>query len=428
VGWFSRFPADGQTEQNTRNRGSNQEAHSDEIWFKSLFLTPLVMYWQSMDEHNVCVITHPVSQASEAAIDGLLDVVSAVASVSLITANLPKNSTVWNDYEVVEISDAGMGDSVVVAAFRFLLNQFRMCKEIRERDEEIMLFFGATSYLLPILLARLSGKRVILEPRGNVTDSLRRIWGDRFPDMVSYLLSKPIWLLERAGYLSAHAIIVLSPLMADDLGLRKPRYEQKLFEHGARPVDLETFRPATPYDERPPRIGYLGRLDEEKGVDVLTEVVKHLPDKITFVFVGDGALRPRIEDELAEKIERGSVEITGWVDHEEVPEYLNSLRLLVMTSRTEGVPTTALEAMACGTPVCATPVGGIPDVVKDGETGFLLYENISPSNTARKIDHILEDTNLENISKSARESVVDEYSFEAVVQKYKNVFSKLTTY
>jgi len=87
-------------------------------------------------------------------------------------------------------------------------------------------------------------------------------------------------------------------------------------------------------------------------------MVKQLPDDIEFVFVGDGALRPQIEEELADKIDRGSVRLAGWVDHDEVPAFLNSFRLLVMTSRTEGVPTTALEAMACGTPVCATPVGG----------------------------------------------------------------------
>ena len=124
--------------------------------------------------------------------------------------------------------------------------------------------------------------------------------------------------------------------------------------------------------ERKRRIGYLGRLDEEKGVDVLVEVVKELPEEVTFVFIGDGALRPRIERELADRIEAGSVELTGWVDHEDVSALLGELRLPVMTSRTEGVSTTALEAMACGTPVCATPVGGIPDVVEDWETGLLL--------------------------------------------------------
>ena len=374
-------------------------------------------------DSSVCVVTHPISHASEAAVDGLLEVIAAVASVSLITANLPEDSDVWDEYEVVEVSDEGTGESVPVAALRFVLNQVRMCRAIQQRDEEVVLFFGAMSYVLPILFAKAIGKRVVLEPRGNVPDSLYRIWSDRLPDRLAYLLSRFVWALERIGYATADAILTLSPAMSEDLGLRG--YDAKLFEHGARPVDIERFQPTTPFDDRERKIGYLGRLDEEKGVDILTEVVKHLPDDITFVFIGGGALHERMENELAEKIENGAVEITGWVDHDEVPQYLNDLQLLVMTSRTEGVPTTALEAMACGTPVCATPVGGIPDVVKDGETGFLLEED-EPREMAARIEAIVHEEDLSEVSDSAREFVLDNFSFDVVVQEYERVFEAVT--
>lgn len=372
---------------------------------------------------SVCVVTHPISHASEAAVDGLLEVIAAVASVSLVTANLPEDSDVWDDYEVVEVSDEGTGESVPVAALRFVLNQVRMCRAIQRRDEEVVLFFGAMSYVLPILFAKAIGKRVVLEPRGNVPDSLYRIWSDRLPGRFAYLLSRFVWALERIGYASADTILTLSPSMSEDLGLR--RYDAKLFKHGARPVDVERFQPTTPFDDRKRKIGYLGRLDEEKGVDILTEVVKHLPDDITFVFIGGGALHERMEDELAEKIESGAVEITGWVDHDAVPQYLNDLQLLVMTSRTEGVPTTALEAMACGTPVCATPVGGIPDVVKDGETGFLLEED-EPREMAARIEAIVHEEGLSEVSDSAREFVLDNFSFDVVVREYERVFEAVT--
>jgi len=368
---------------------------------------------------SVCVVTHPVSQASEAAVDGLLEVIAAVATVSLVTANLPEGSGVRDEYDVTEVSDRGTGESIPLAAWRFVRNQIRMCQVIRHRDEEIVLFFGATSYVVPILFARVIGKRVILEPRGNVPDSLYRIWADRVPDRLAYLLSRAVRALERVGYASADAILTLSPAMSEDLGLG--RYDAKLYEHGARPVDTDRFRPRTPYEEREQRIGYLGRLDEEKGVDVLVDVVARLPDEITFVFIGDGALRGEIETQLAGKIERGAVEITGWVDHEAVPERLNELRLLVMTSRTEGVPTTALEAMACGTPVCATPVGGIPDVVKDGETGFLL-ERGAPESVAEQLVSVYRDEPLSQMSESAREFVLANYSFHVVVREYERVF------
>lgn len=376
------------------------------------------------DQIDVCVVTHPISNASEPAIHGLLELVAAAAgSVSLVVANLPKDSEIRDQFEFTEISASGTGDSILVAAFRFLLNQLRMAFEVRHREEEILLFFGATSYLLPIVVARASGKRVILEPRGNVPESLYRVWRERLPDTVARALVLPLQLLERAGYRLSHAVVALSPTMADNLGLR--RYEYKLFEHGARPVDTERFHPHVSFDERERRIGYLGRLDEEKGVDVLIEVLKELPDDITFVFIGDGALRSRIEAELADRIETGSVELMGWVNHEDVPELLSELRLLVMTSRTEGVPTTALEAMACGTPVCATPVGGIPDVVADGETGRLLDAD-SPERMAEQVVGMLGDEQrLSSMSESSREFVVQRYSFDAVVEKYRAIFANV---
>lgn len=288
-------------------------------------------------------------------------------------------------------------------------------------DEELILFFGAMSYLLPILFAKLIGKNVLLVPRGNVPDSLYRIWGDRIPNSLAYLLSRLVWLLERISYRISDTILTLSPSMSEDLGLIG--YDEKLYECGARPVDVDQFRPEKPYTDREVQIGYLGRLDEEKGVDTLIEVVDQLPKEIQFTFIGDGALRDQIENELDDAIERGSVKITGWVDHEEVPDQLNELRLLVMTSKTEGVPTTALESMACGTPVAATPVGGIPDVVADGETGILL-RNDDPGVIAEQIEIALREAELVEMSETARRFVVDNYTFDKVAEKYEQVLAE----
>lgn len=376
------------------------------------------------EKHSVCVVTHPLSEASETAVHGLLDVIAASAAVSLVTTNLTADSAIRDDYEVVDVASSGTGDSVIVAALRFIRNQFRMAQIVRRRDEEVVLFFGAVSYLIPILVARVLGRSIIVEPRGNVPESLYRVWRSRIPDPIAYLLSRCVWGLERAGYSLAHGVVSLSPSMADDLGLR--RYEHKLHEHGARPVNLDRFSPSVPYEERPDRIGYLGRLDEEKGVDVLIDVVQKLAGDVEFVFIGDGALRPEIETRLESEIEAGTVSITGWVDHDEVPAHLAELRLLVSTSPTEGVPTTALEAMACGTPVAAFPVGGIPDVVADGETGVLL-EDQNPAAVATTIQATLEQRSaLAEMSREARGFVASEYSFDTVARRYDRIVAAAT--
>ena len=69
------------------------------------------------------------------------------------------------------------------------------------------------------------------------------------------------------------------------------------------------------------------------------------------------------------------VELTGWIPHDELPDYSNMLKLIVLPSYTEGLPNIMLEVMACGTPVLATPVGAIPDVINDGENRFLMENN-----------------------------------------------------
>jgi glycosyltransferase involved in cell wall biosynthesis len=379
-----------------------------------------------MDERpGVCVVTHPLAAAGENATRTLLEVLSAITAVSLVTADLPADSTIRDDHDVVELTDAGAGDSILVAAVRFALNQLRMCRAIRRRDESVVLFFGATAYLVPILFARLVGKTVVLEPRGDVPLTLRLTWERRVPAPLARALAGGVRLLERAGYHAADAIITYTPAMAAELGL--DRFEAKLYTDGARYVDTDQFAPTTPFAEREQAVGFLGRLDEEKGIDTLAEVARQLPDDVTFRFIGDGDRRAWLEDALADEIAAGRVAVPGWVDHDDVPAALNELRLLVLPSQpTEGLPTTILEALACGTPVFATPVSGVPDVVREAETGFLIHDD-DPAAMASAIEAMLERDDLADISAAGRSLVVSEYSFEAAVERYTAILGAVTT-
>ena len=373
---------------------------------------------------DVCVVTHPLGAAGENATRSLLDILAAITSVSLITADLPEGSVIWDRHEVIELSDHGPGKSVPRAAVRFVWNQLRMCRAIARRDEDVILFFGATAYLLPILFSRMTGRTVVLEPRGDVPLTLRLEWERQLPSPVARGLAGVVWSLERIGYWLSNAIITYTPSMAEELGL--DRFEEKLYPNGARYVDTDKFYPRVPFEARDSTVGFLGRLDEEKNVRTLAAVAKELPEDVTFRFIGDGDLRKELEAELAAEIEAGRVEFTGWVDHDEVPRQLSELRLLVLPSEpTEGLPTVILEAFGCGTPVYATPVAGVPDVVRDGETGFQMND-VDSRAVAREIEEILERDDLDMVGQNAQTLVEEKYSLEGAVERYTTVFKMIS--
>lgn len=372
---------------------------------------------------DVCVVTHPLSGAGETATRTLLDILGALTAVSLLTANLPEESEIRTRHEVLEVSKKDEGTSIPVAAGRFLANQLRMAAVLRRRDEDVALFYGATAYLLPVLVAKLSGMVVVLEPRGDVPLTLRLRWERRVPAPVARALAGSVWVLERAGFALADGVVTYTPSMATELGLDPT--SEKVYTEGARYVDTERFAPRREFEDRENVVGFLGRLDEEKGIRTLATVARDLPDDVTVRFVGDGALAGWLADELADEIATGRVELRGWVDHEDVPGELNDLRLLVLPSEpTEGLPTVILEALACGTPVYATPVSGVPDVVRDGETGFLMRER-EPEALVREIAAILECEELPKVSRHGRELILDTYSFEAALERYRTILEQV---
>ena len=372
-----------------------------------------------MSDCGVCVVTHPLSAAGENATRTLLHILAEVSIVSLITADLPSDSSIRDAYEVVELTAKGAGSSIVVSAVRFVLNQLRMCVAIYYRPEQIILFFGATAYLLPILFARLIGKTVLVEPRGDVPLTLQLNWQQRMASTLAWLLASSVRLLERGGFAVAHTVVTYTPAMAEELGLDPD--SSNVYPHGARYVDTETFYPRIPFEERDMVVGFIGRLDEEKGIRELATVAKDIPDNVTFRFVGDGPLYDWLEKKLAEEIETGKVELMGWVDHDDVPRELNKMKLLVMPSQpTEGLPTTILESLACGTPVCATAVGGVTDVISDNETGFIMT-NREVNTMIDEVQKIVSHDGLDDISQQGRTRITAKYNFEAAIERYRQL-------
>ena len=104
----------------------------------------------------MCVITQPVSDASDSHVEDLLAILGTITTVSLLAVNVPQGSSIRDEYEVINIADTGTGSSVPVSAARFLRNQLRLTRAVWQRDECIVLFFGSIAYLIPVLAVKLS--------------------------------------------------------------------------------------------------------------------------------------------------------------------------------------------------------------------------------------------------------------------------------
>ncbi len=124
-----------------------------------------------------------------------------------------------------------------------------------------------------------------------------------------------------------------------------------------------------------PRLVCVGRLCEQKGQLLLVEATKRIVDAghpVELVLAGDGEMRAEVEALVDQLGLRAHVRITGWIASEQVREEILAARALVLPSFAEGLPVVIMEAMALRRPVITTFVAGIPELVRDGESGWLI--------------------------------------------------------
>lgn len=136
---------------------------------------------------------------------------------------------------------------------------------------------------------------------------------------------------------------------------------------------------------------FVGRLEKSKGPERLLDCVPFLKEKIIpfhIFFAGEGTYKPYLEKCVITKHYDTNVTFLGQVPHEKLSFFYNMADVLVLPSETEGVPMVILEALACGTPVVASNVGGIPDIIVEGINGIVI-DNLSPEKLTSSIIEIL---------------------------------------
>lgn len=183
-------------------------------------------------------------------------------------------------------------------------------------------------------------------------------------------------------------------------------------------IDTELFRPrdravaratlGLPADA--PVILWVGRLEKLKGVDILVEAMGQLAERdFTLLIVGGDQRAEGLRADLEEQANAAGIarnlRFEGAVAHDELPEYYSAADICVVPSYYESFGLVAVEAMACGTPVVASRVGGLVSTVEDGVTGYLIPWRC-PEPFAEKIEVLLGNPELRaNFGRAARRSV-----------------------
>ncbi len=194
-------------------------------------------------------------------------------------------------------------------------------------------------------------------------------------------------------------------------------------------VDLERFAPRGKSSSEHVVIGTVSRLSSEKGVRYLIEAFGQLRElyggEVSLRIAGDGPERARLEAAVQRLGLESSVEFRGWLEHEDVPAFLNELDVFVMPSTWEGFGVAAAEASAAGLPVVATNVYGIPDVVSDGETGLLVPPK-DPDALARAIGQLVADSRLRaKLGEAGRTYIARHYDWTENAQQMASLYERM---
>jgi glycosyltransferase involved in cell wall biosynthesis len=320
----------------------------------------------------------------------------------------------------------GKNPSMIVTALKYIpygeVGTFiRLAQIINKVD--IVIFFLSNPLILPTLLAKAARKKSLFVITGLMSREVRIKINNGIASIISANMFK---MLETTCMMLVDRVAVESPSILHFHGMDK--YSRKAVVFGANYVNTSFFKQTSSLSSREDIVGYMGRLSAEKGIMDFVGAIPHVltsRGNIRFLIVGDGPLRHDIEREIKRSKLESKVTLAGYVPREECPYYLNQFKLLVSPSHTEGLPALIQEAMACGTPVLATPVGGIPDLIKDTETGFIIECNsheIIAENIVRALSH----PGLDRITRNASDLIHREYNYETSVRKYMKVLTELS--
>ena len=159
---------------------------------------------------------------------------------------------------------------------------------------------------------------------------------------------------------------------------------------------------------------FVGRLSQRKGVNLIYECAKKMPS-VLYILIGNGPIKENISNCL----------FTGSRPHEEIPLWMAAADIFVLPSYSEGLPNVVMEALSTGVPAIVTNIPGNLELVRDGETGFIVP--IGDVNAIReKISYLIENEDIvKKMGKEGRKDMVERYDRKKIIKKLKEIYEEL---
>lgn len=335
----------------------------------------------------------------------------------MLTVNLDGRQSEAEEIGNIKVYRLGRGK---IAKYFFPFSAYRRAVELQRQNHYDAIW---------VIMANQGGiaafrfKKIFPDVRYILTlqegDSLKRIWSRTFfmRPLYKNIYSSADFVQPISSFLSARA--------------RKYGYqgEMKIVPNG---VDLEKFQTDfSPADRDAFRANLgVGSLDKvvittsrlvyKNGIDNLIRAMRNVQAKL--LICGDGGLEIKLKSLAQEIGVKDKILFLGHIDQVDLPKYLRAADVYARPSRSEGLGSAFLEAMAAGLPVIGTKVGGIPDFLTDGYNG-LFCEVENPSDLAAKINRLLTDDDLRRkLISNGRDLVFKNYDWQGVANQMKSIF------
>ncbi len=219
-------------------------------------------------------------------------------------------------------------------------------------------------------------------------------------------------------FIKADKVQAISNFLADWAGNMGHTGSVEVIPNG---VDVKRFEGEghIPHNDGITTLITTSRLVKKNGVEDIIRAMPFLPETVSLRILGTGPLKDHLMQVSDQLNLKGRVKFEGFVDHKDMPPFLHQADIFIRPSLSEGMGNSFIEAMAAGLPVIATPVGGIPDFLKDGETG-LFVEPKSPRLIAFQVQKLISDRVLrDKIVINAKRMVREKYDWDLIAREMK---------